>query len=171
MTSAVEDLSDLPGKKVLDQVGQEIGEVKEIYAQGGDGHPTWVSVDAKTGGIGQKQQVFIPLARLKQEGEDVTVPYSAEHIENAPEIEGGDEISEEDDRKLRDYYAIDLADQELRSDNKSYVTLVPDEGGASSKVDDTDNLETPDEDKRSDETKERVKDPGSSEIRDVTFEG
>jgi sporulation protein YlmC with PRC-barrel domain len=171
MTSAIEDVSGLPGKKVHDQAGQEIGKIKEIYAHNGDGDPTWVTVEAKGGGLGQKQTVFIPLARLKQEGEEIGVPYSAEHIENCPEIEGGDELSEEDERKLRDHYGIDRADQELRSDHRSYATLVPEEPGTSSKVDDTDQLETPDPDKRDEETQERVKDPGSSEIRDVTFDG
>jgi sporulation protein YlmC with PRC-barrel domain len=169
MASAVEDVSSLPGKKLLDQVGQEIGEIKEIYAQGGDGQPMWVTVEAKTGGMGGDTTVFVPLARIKQEGDDLVVPYSADHIENCPEIEGEDEISEEDERKLRDHYGIDRADQELRSDHRSYATLIPEEDGTASKADDADNLETPDADKRSDETKERVKDPGSSQIRDVTF--
>jgi PRC-barrel domain len=170
MTSAIEDVRALPGKKVLDQMGQTIGKIKEIYADGGDGEPTWVTVEAQGGGLGAKQTVFIPLARLKQEDDKLGVPYSADHIENAPEIESTDELSAEDERRLRDHYGIDRGDQELRSDNKSYATLAPEEEGAASRAPDTDKLETPDADKRDEETEKRVHDPGSSEIRHVTFE-
>jgi hypothetical protein len=70
-------------------------------------------------------------ARLKQERDELRVPYSARHIQSAPEIEPEDELSEGDDRALRDYYAIDLADQELRTDNDSYAGQVPPgDGGA-----------------------------------------
>jgi hypothetical protein len=85
-------------------------------------------------------------------------------------VAGGDGISAECDRKLRDYYGIDTGDQELRSDNKSYATLVPDEPGSASRVQDAGELETPDADTRTEESRERLHDPGSSEMRKVTAE-
>lgn len=39
MTAPIEDVSSLPGGKVSDQEEVPIGEVKEIYAMGGDGYP------------------------------------------------------------------------------------------------------------------------------------
>ena len=45
-----------------------------------------------------------------------------------------------------------------------------DETGAAERTDDVDSLETPDADKRTDETMERIKDPGSSEMRQVSAE-
>ena len=170
MTSAVEDVSSLPGKTVHDQMGQTIGKIKDIYAHGGDGDPTWVTIEAQGGGLGSKQTVFVPLARLKQEGDNIGVPYSANHVESCPEIDSERELSEEDERKLRDHYGIDRADQELRSDNKSYATLVPEEEGTAAKVDDPEQVDTPDPDRRNEDTEERLQDPGSSEIRHVTFD-
>src|SRR6185437_10214265 len=79
-------------------------------------------------------------------------------------------ISAECDRRLRDYYGIDTGDQELRSDNKSYATLVPEEGGEAKLVENVDELETPDADTRTDESHERLQDPGSAEMRKVTAE-
>lgn len=171
MTSPIEDVSELPGTAVHDQMGQKIGKIKDIYAHGGDGDPSWVTVEAQGGGLGTKQTVFIPLARLKKEDDKLGVPYSANHVESCPEIENEDELSEEDERKLRDHYGIDRADQELRSDNRSYATLVPEEeGGAAARVDDPEQVETPDADRTDEETEKRLRDPGSSEIRHVTFE-
>lgn len=165
MTAPIEDVSSLPGKKVTDQEENPIGEVKEIYATD-DGYPMWVSVEVSS--LADKRKVVIPLARIKDEDGDLRVPYSKEHISEAPEIDDSDGVSEECDRKLRAYYGIGTGDQEMRSDNKSYATMVADEEGAAQRVEDPDELDTPDPDLRTDESRERLQDPGSSEMRKVT---
>jgi hypothetical protein len=165
MTSAIEDVSSLPGKKISDQAENPIGEVKQIYAT--DGYPMWVAVEMSSG-IAKKRTVFIPLARIKDENGELRVPYSAQRIGDAPEVDDSDGISAECDRQLRDYYGIDAGDQELRTDNKSYATLVADEPGEAKQVEDADELETPDADKRTDESEERLRDPGSAEMRHVS---
>jgi hypothetical protein len=167
MTAPIEDVSALPGKKISDQAENPLGKVKEIYAT--DGYPMWVAVEMSSG-LGKKRTVFIPLARIKDEDGELRVPYSAQRISDAPEIDGSDGISAECDRRLRDYYGIDTGDQELRADNKSYATLVPDEGGEAKLVENVDELETPDADTRTDESHERLQDPGSAEMRQVTAE-
>lgn len=168
MTTPIEDVSSLPGKKVSDQAETPIGEVKEIFATE-DGYPMWVAIEMSEG-IGDKRIAFVPLARLKNEDGNLRVPYSKQRIGDAPEVEDSNGISEEWDRKLRDYYGIDTGDQELRADNKSYATLVPKEAGASSRVEDAGELDTPDADTRTEESHERLRDPGSSEMRKVTAE-
>jgi len=75
--------------------------------------------------LGSDKIVFVPLARLKEEQDGLRVPYSSQHIDQCPEVEPSDEISAEDDRKLRDHYGIDRADHELRTDNDSYAERVP----------------------------------------------
>ena len=56
----------------------------------------------------------------------------------------GDEISEEDDEKLRLYYAIGLADEEFRTESNSYASQVPEGEAPAQKVtDDLDGKETP----------------------------
>jgi hypothetical protein len=167
MTAPIDDVSSLPGKKVSDHEESPIGEIREIYAIGGDGEPMWVTIETSSG-MGNKRTVFIPLARLKDEDGMLTVPYSGDHIRNTPEVDASDGISPECERLLRDHYGIDRADQELRSDNASYATLVSEQEGTAQRADDVDGLETPDADKRTDETRSRLNDPGSSETRDIT---
>jgi hypothetical protein len=168
MTAPIEDVSSLPGKRISDQAQNPIGQVKEIFANE-DGFPMWVAVEVKTG-LGDKRIAFVPLARIKDEGGELRVPYSKQRIGDAPEVADGESISAECDRKLRDYYGIDTGDQELRNDNKSYATLVPEESGAATRVADPGELESPDADTRTDESRERLNDPGSSEMRKVTAE-
>jgi sporulation protein YlmC with PRC-barrel domain len=132
MASPIEDVSALVGKPISDQLGQEVGKVREIYEQ--DGEPMWVTVESSTG-MASNRVVFVPLARLKQENEEFRVPYSSQHLNESPEVNPDDELSEEDDRALRDFYSVDLGDQELRTDNEqSYASRVPEGDGAVKKA-------------------------------------
>jgi hypothetical protein len=133
MASAIEDANSLPGETVSDQDGLKIGKIKRLYGVGADESVMWVTIETSLG-IGNDREVFVPLARLKHEQGEVRVPYSVQHIQSAPEIEAGEEVSEGDDRKLRDFYSIDLADQELRTDNESYANQVPDGDEAARRV-------------------------------------
>ena len=134
MASAIEDVSGLPGETVCDQDGMKIGKIKHLYS-GGDGDSVmWVTVETSIG-IANNREVFVPLARLKHENDELRVPYSTQHIQRAPQVEAeGEELSEGDDRALRDYYSIDLADQEVRSDNESYAAQIPDQDGTARQI-------------------------------------
>jgi hypothetical protein len=165
MTQAIEDIGSLPDRKVHDQEMQVIGKVTHVYAIDGDGVPVWVCVRGSFG-LFNKQDVIVPLARLKEEDGELVVPYSIEHMRATPEVEG-DEIDEAMDRKLRDHFSIDAADQELRADNAGYATLIPNEPVTTKKVEDPSSLETPDADRRDDETYQRLHDPGSAEAREI----
>jgi sporulation protein YlmC with PRC-barrel domain len=134
MASAIDDVSSLPGETVNDQDGRKIGQVKDIFGVGDDETPMWVTIEASTG-IGRARRIFVPLARLKQQEDEIRVPYSYSHVHDSPEIETDDELSEEDDRALRSYYAIGLADQELVDAAQSYASQVPDEEGPARKMD------------------------------------
>jgi sporulation protein YlmC with PRC-barrel domain len=166
VTAPIEDVSSLPGKKVSDQQGTSIGKVKEIYATGDDKRPMWVEIE---GSFGSRDSgtVLIPLARLKDENGDIAVPYSKDRIGDCPDVDTSDGISAESDRELRGYYGIGVGDQELRADNKSYATLVADEPGEASRVEDVSELETPDPDKRTEESMERLHDSQRRDARGI----
>ena len=134
MATPIDDASKLPGEALYDQQEVQIGKVKKVYESDGE-DPMWVSVEASFG-MGDKRMVFVPIARLKQENDQLRVPYSKGHIKNCPEVDAEDEISAEDDAQLRDHYGIDRADKEIRTDNESYADRVPAERGTASKVSD-----------------------------------
>jgi PRC-barrel domain len=128
MASGIEDATSLPGETVSDQDGLKIGKVKRLYAVGDDEAVMWVTIETSIG-VGNQREVFVPLARIKHEQGELRVPYSVQHIQSAPEVEPGEELSEGDDQALRGFYSIDLADRELRTDNDSYANQVPEGDG------------------------------------------
>jgi hypothetical protein len=134
MASAIEDVSSLPGEIIRDHEGRKLGQVKEIYAVGEDATPMWVTVETSTG-AGRTRDVFIPIARLKNERDESRTPYSFQHIQESPEVDAGDELSEEDDRALRGYYSVGAADREMIEAAQSYASQVPDEAGPARRVD------------------------------------
>jgi hypothetical protein len=131
MAAPIKEPEQLPGKSIHDQLGQKVGEVKELYRQ--SDQAAWVTVEVSTGLTGSRI-AFVPLARLKEEDDQVRVPYRKQHIAGAPEVEPSDELSPEDDRRLRDHYGIDRADQEVRDNGDSYAARVPDGDGPPKKL-------------------------------------
>jgi len=126
VSEPIADPSELPGTVVHDQLGGKLGPVERVYAPGGEGDAMWATIDV-SGGLFKSRIVFVPLARLKREDDDVLVPYSRQFLQDAPEVEDADELSEEDENRLRDYYGVDRGDLELRTDNDdSYASQVPD---------------------------------------------
>jgi hypothetical protein len=126
VTKPISDPAELVGCTIHDQLGRKLGDVERVYAPGGEGDPMWAAIDV-SGGMFKSRIVFVPLARMKDEDGDVTVPYSSQFLQDAPEVENADELSEDDEQRLRDYYGIDRGDLELRTDNDdSYAAQVPD---------------------------------------------
>jgi sporulation protein YlmC with PRC-barrel domain len=159
MALRIEDMSSLPGRKVLDQEGESVGEIKDVYGIGDESEPMWVAIDTAAGDrIGEETEekvVVVPLARLRDDGDELSVPYSIGHVEDAPDVDAGDEISEEDDEKLRLYYAIGLADDEFLESNSYAGQLPQGEAPAPKITDELDDKEVPGGESRDRSTKER----------------
>jgi sporulation protein YlmC with PRC-barrel domain len=122
VTAPIDDLDELPGRDVIDQVGAQVGKVKALFAPGGEGEPMWVTIELKEGMVSSRLAV-VPCARLKDEAGVVTVPYSCQHIRDAPEVDIDGEISLEDDRTLRDYYGIGRGDEPSRDVNPDLYSV------------------------------------------------
>ena len=123
----IEDPSEIEGEDVFDQEEIKIGKVKQVYESGGE--PMWACIEASFG-LGSKRTLFVPIARLKQEGDQLRIPYSKNHLAETPEVEVDGELSADDDTNLRDHFGIDRGDHEIRSDNDSYAARIPADRGS-----------------------------------------
>jgi uncharacterized protein (TIGR02271 family) len=91
------------GRTVLDEAGDRIGTVKEIYTDHATGKPEWATVSS--GLFGMKSH-FIPLADATPTGEDIRVPVTADQVKSAPAVEADGEISEVEERSLFEHYGV-----------------------------------------------------------------
>ncbi len=137
MAAPIENPEELTGKDVYDLVGAQIGSVKQLYGGGGEGRPSWVAVKVSTGMIG-REVVLVPIARLKEEDGQVRIPYTKQHLLDAPEVQSEDELSEEDVGQLSDYYAVSRGDQPAEDNPDSYASQMPDVGDAPQPLDQSD---------------------------------
>ncbi|RFA16888.1 photosystem reaction center subunit H [Subtercola boreus] len=95
------NLGALQGAKVLSTDGDKIGTVGQVYLDGTDNHPTWVTVS--TGLFGTSES-FIPIDRAEFDGENLTVPYEKSFVKDAPRVENDGTLGADDEEQLYRYY-------------------------------------------------------------------
>lgn len=91
------------GGNVVGSDGDKIGSIGQVYLDDQTGEPSWVT--AKTGMFGTSES-FIPLQGADLEGKDVRVPYSKNHVKDAPRIESDGSLTPEEEDRLYRHYEI-----------------------------------------------------------------
>ena len=89
--------------------GEKVGKVEKVLFDKATRKPEWLAV--QTGLLGMRSRI-VPFHGAARTGDGVSVPYPAERVESAPELEG-DEISQDLERQLAQHYQ--LAYSESRS--------------------------------------------------------
>lgn len=92
------------GGNVVDNDGDKIGNIGQIFLDDQSGRPEWVTV--KTGLFGGGES-FVPLRESEVVGNDVRVPYGKDKVKDAPRISDSDgHLSEEEEGTLYRYYGM-----------------------------------------------------------------
>lgn len=97
-------LNALYDAEVVDQAGEKVGSLDKVYLDNVTGDPAWVLVRA---GRFVGRRVFCPLANAEVVGSQIRVPYPVEMVKDAPEIPAGEQLTEDEEEQLYDYYAVD----------------------------------------------------------------
>src|ERR1700712_5269344 len=95
------NIGALQGAKVVGTDGDKIGTVGQVYLDGQDGHPSWVTVS--TGLFGTSES-FIPIDQATFDGENVTVPYEKAFVKDAPRVDNDGSLSPDEEQQLYRYY-------------------------------------------------------------------
>ena len=103
MTMSTENAAQLRGAELIDASGDKVGKVDEIYLDQETGRPEWALV--KTGLFGGKSS-FVPLSGANPDGETLRVPYEKDQISDAPKIDQGQELSQEEEQALYEHYGM-----------------------------------------------------------------
>jgi len=98
-----ENIEDLVarGGNVLGADGEKIGGIGQLYADDDTGEPTWVTV--KTGLFGSSQS-FVPVEGARTEGNDLVVPYTKDHVKDAPRVEADGHLEPDEEDRLYAHY-------------------------------------------------------------------
>jgi uncharacterized protein (TIGR02271 family) len=112
--SNIQELTTMRGRPVYTSDGEKLGDFEEIYHDEATGEPEWMRVKSSTlGGILGTKHFLVPLAGAEfQDGGEpaIRVPYSKDRVQDAPDVEG-DWISEEEERRLYNYYGLQVSER------------------------------------------------------------
>ncbi|MFX0539258.1 PRC-barrel domain-containing protein [Ornithinimicrobium sp. Y1847] len=98
-----EQINQLYDAEVVDQDGERVGSMGEVYVDNRTGDPAWVTV--RTGWFSAK--VFVPLSTAEILDGQIRVPYPTSRIKAAPSVESDGHLSENDEANLYRYYAVE----------------------------------------------------------------
>jgi uncharacterized protein (TIGR02271 family) len=120
-TSTQTDVYAWRGRTVVDRDGDKIGKLDEVYLDEQTGRPEWALVN--TGLFGTKSS-FVPLAGATETDDDVRVQFEKAQVKDAPNVDEGRQLSQDEERQLYSHYGLDYG--ESRSDSG-----LPEGGGES----------------------------------------
>ena len=124
------DFDDVPnwrGRDVIDQRGSSVGVISDLYVDHATGRPEWAAV--KTG-LFSSRVTFVPLSQAAPHGLKVQVPYSRDHIHEAPNIEPHGRLTADEEARLYEHYGLDYAPAGSGADSEFIIpaTETADEG-------------------------------------------
>jgi uncharacterized protein (TIGR02271 family) len=123
MTLDTNTLYGMRGNNVVDRDGNKIGSFAELYLDRGTGQPEWAAV--KTGLFGMNVNL-VPLQGVDRRGDDLQVPFDADLVKSAPDIDADQELTEQEEQRLYAHYGLEYSgysdDTYDRAGESTYAT-------------------------------------------------
>jgi len=89
------------GRNAVDQQGNKIGSVGQVYLDDNTGQPDWITVN--TGLFGMKEN-FAPLAGSSFNGDDLVLPFDKNVVKDAPDVADASHLDADEQQSLYAYY-------------------------------------------------------------------
>lgn len=99
------ELQGMVGHRMLDESGDKIGTIDQVYLDTRSGQPEWLTV--KTGLLGSRVN-FVPTRGSHLEGDDLQVPYGKSFVKDAPSIDPDEALNAAEERELYQYYGVEF---------------------------------------------------------------
>jgi stress response protein YsnF len=115
---------DWRGRTVVDRHGQKIGPLQEIYLDE-DERPHWGGVHTALFGL---RQTLVPLDHGALDGDRLQLPFDAEQVKGAPNIDPDVQLSEDQQDRLYRHYHLTApppADKDANTADDSGSALIP----------------------------------------------
>jgi uncharacterized protein (TIGR02271 family) len=101
------DLAGWIGHTLVDQNGDKIGKVVDLYMDEATGQPEWIAVN--TGRFGSNIS-FVPLAGATQHGDDLKVSYTTDVVKESPNAEPDGQLTQDEEARLYAHYGMDYSE-------------------------------------------------------------
>ena len=124
--STEETMLQWRGHNVVDQSGEKIGKIDDIYLDEQTDKPEWALLNMGRFGGGS---TLVPLAGAVAEGDEIRVAFDKDKVKGAPDVLADNELSQQEEQELYAYYGLDYG--ESRSD-----TGLPEGGAGGGETDD-----------------------------------
>jgi hypothetical protein len=92
------------GRTVLDRKGETIGKLGDLYLDEATDRPEYAGV--RTGLFGRHESI-VPLAEIQERDGDLVLPYDAELVRDAPNLEPDASLDEGEQERLARHYTGD----------------------------------------------------------------
>ncbi len=100
---STEHLQTIVGSHAVDNDGDKLGKIGNVYLDDRSGEPAWATVN--TGLFGTKES-FVPLADARIEGDTLVVPHDKAKVKDAPKVDDDGHIGDDEQAELYRYYGL-----------------------------------------------------------------
>ena len=107
-----DDVLSWRGRDLVDNDGDKIGSIDEIYLDRETDQPEWAVV---TTGLFGTKRTFVPISEAQPHEDGVRVPFEKATVKDAPRIDPDGALSHEEERTLYQHYGREYADYEQGS--------------------------------------------------------
>ncbi|CAN5874917.1 PRC and DUF2382 domain-containing protein [soil metagenome] len=101
MTDNQTTYQDWIGHQVVDQDGEKVGKIEELYLDDATGAPEWLAI--KTGMFGSKQS-FAPIAGAQNSGDDLQLAFTKDQVKDAPKVDPDGHLEPDEEAELYRHY-------------------------------------------------------------------
>lgn len=105
-------LEQIEGRNVVGSDGQKIGKVADVYYDRDTREPEWALV---TTGMFGSRSTFVPLTAAQMTGEEVMIPFTKDHVKEAPNLDDDGELSQDEEALLSQHYGMSYTEQQSGS--------------------------------------------------------
>ena len=98
-----QDYSGWIGQSVVDQAGDKVGKVSEIFVDDESGQPEWLTINT---GLFSSRASFVPLQGASAEGDKLVIPFDKAKVKDAPQVDedGDGHLEPSEEEELYRYY-------------------------------------------------------------------
>jgi PRC-barrel domain/Domain of unknown function (DUF2382) len=94
------------GRTVRDRAGDKLGTIAELYLDSDEQRPAWAGVKR---GLLRGRETVVPIGEVEEVDGDLRLPYDAELVDAAPDVDPDVELTPEQEQALHEHFGRDWA--------------------------------------------------------------